>query len=71
MHCLGHKMSEGLSVQGRCGYCGLTTIDFCDECGIYVCRRCDMPRHWPDVGVVIDSGFAPDYRRVRPRFERK
>src|SRR5580692_7806703 len=25
-----------------------------------------MPRHWTDVGVVTEAGFAPDYRRRQP-----
>jgi hypothetical protein len=55
-HSLRYEMSNGLFVEGQCAYCGLTTIDFCPECGIYVCRQCDTPRHWPAVGVIPDVG---------------
>jgi hypothetical protein len=64
-------MSDGLFVQGQCAYCGLTTIDFCPECQVYVCRRCDTPRHWPDVGIAVDVGFAPVYSGLGRRFKTK
>ncbi len=57
-HSLGHKMSEGLFVTGACGYCGLATIDFCPQCGIFVCRRCDVPKHWPDVQIFPEVGWG-------------
>jgi hypothetical protein len=61
LHSLRHNMMDGLFVEGQCAYCGLTTIDFCPECGIFVCRRCDTPKHWPAVGIIPDNGFAPIY----------
>ncbi len=70
VHSLRYNMSDGLFVEGRCGYCRSTTIDFCPECGIYVCRRCDMTRLWPDVGVGSDGGFAPVYAGYQRRGHR-
>jgi hypothetical protein len=61
LHSPRHRMSDGLFVEGPCAYCGLTTIDFCPECGIFVCRRCDTPRHWPAVGIFPDIGFTIVY----------
>jgi hypothetical protein len=51
-------MDDGVFVTGACGYCGLDTIDFCPECGIFVCRGCERREHWPAVGIVPDVGFA-------------
>jgi hypothetical protein len=70
-HSLRHRMDGGLFVTGTCAYCGLSTIDFCPECGIFVCRRCDTREHWPAVGIFPDVGFrfpglAP-FGRERPR----
>jgi hypothetical protein len=58
LHSLGHRMEDGLFIRDRCAYCGLLTVDFCPECGIFVCRRCDMLEHWPAVGIVPDVGFG-------------
>jgi len=54
-------MIGGAFVKGPCAYCGLDTIDFCSECGAFVCRRCDTRRHWPAVGIVPDIGFVGIY----------
>ena len=56
-HSLRHRMEDGLFVTGLCTYCGLDTIDFCPECGAFVCRRCDVREHWPAVGIVPDVGL--------------
>jgi hypothetical protein len=68
VHSLGHNMADGIFVQGSCAWCGLTTIDFCDACGLFVCRQCDRKAHWPAVGIFPDVGFVsgPD-RRVPVR----
>jgi hypothetical protein len=57
-HSLGHNMIDGAFERGPCAYCGLTTIDFCDACGAFVCRGCDTLRHWPDVGIIPEVGFV-------------
>ncbi len=62
LHTLRHQLDEGQFVTGVCAYCGLDTIDFCPECGLFVCRRCDTLEHWPAVGIFPDVGF------VGPRF---
>jgi len=67
LHTLRHNMSDGLFVEGRCAYCGLSTIDFCPECGVFVCRRCDTPKHWPAVGIYPDVGVRPIYSRDSPK----
>ena len=64
-HALRHNMEEGLFVTGACAYCGLDTIDFCPECNIFVCRRCDTREHWPAVGIVPDFGFGHGPRRFK------
>jgi hypothetical protein len=61
-HALGHRMINGLFERDACAYCGLITVDFCPECGIFVCRQCDTLRHWPDVGIFPPVGFG----RPRP-----
>jgi hypothetical protein len=58
LHALGHRMADGLFIRDRCAYCGLTTVDFCAECGIFVCRKCDVLEHWPAVGIVPDVGLG-------------
>jgi hypothetical protein len=70
VHSLEHRMEEGLFVSGLCSYCGLTTIDFCPACGIFVCRQCDVREHWPAVGIVPDVGFAEPFRMGGRRFRR-
>ncbi len=70
LHSLGHNMSDGLFVEGLCAYCGLTTIDFCPECGVFVCRRCDTAKHWLAVGIVPDVGFTNEYSRHAGRFRK-
>ncbi len=55
---------------GACAYCGLTTVDFCRTCGVYVCRKCDTPKHWPAVGIFPDFGFISDEYRQWRRFRR-
>jgi hypothetical protein len=67
LHSLGHNMVDGLFVKGPCAYCGLPTIDFCPTCGVFVCRLCDTPKHWPDVGIVPDIGFVSVDARARFR----
>lgn len=57
LHSLQHRMDDGLFVTGLCTYCGLSTIDFCPECGLFVCRRCDVREHWPAVGIRPPVGF--------------
>jgi hypothetical protein len=57
LHALGHRMADGLFIRDRCAYCGLLTVDFCPECGIFVCRQCDTLKHWPAVGIVPDVGL--------------
>jgi len=57
LHSLEHRMVDGLFVTGLCTYCGLSTIDFCPECGVPVCRLCDVNKHWPAVGVFPTVGF--------------
>jgi hypothetical protein len=56
-HSLRYRMDGGLFVTGPCAYCGLDTIDFCPECGIFVCRQCDLRAHWPAVGLATDVLF--------------
>jgi hypothetical protein len=65
VHTLGHRMDEGVFINGPCAYCGLDTIDFCPECGTFVCRRCDVREHWPAVGIIPDVGFAVEPFRFR------
>jgi hypothetical protein len=57
-HSLRHRLEEGAFITGRCAYCGLDTIDFCPECNLFVCRRCDRKEHWPAVGIFPDVGFV-------------
>jgi hypothetical protein len=59
-HSLHHKMEGGLFVTGGCAYCGIDTIDFCPECGVFVCRGCDVREHWPAVGIVPEFGFVAE-----------
>jgi hypothetical protein len=66
-HALGHRMVDGLFVRDTCAYCGLLTVDFCPECGIFVCRQCDIPKHWPSVGIFPDVGFGLPGPRAWPR----
>jgi len=63
LHSLRHRMDGGLFLTGQCSYCGLDTIDFCPECGLFVCRQCDRREHWPAVGIVPDVGFVPAFFR--------
>jgi len=70
VHSLGHNMIDGLFVRGACAYCGLTTVDFCPACGVFVCRRCDTPKHWPAVGIFPDIGFIADDYPLGRRFRR-
>lgn len=57
-HSLRYRMEDGLFVSGLCAYCGLNTIDFCPECGLFVCRQCDIPEHWRRLGIRPDFGFV-------------
>jgi hypothetical protein len=65
IHTLRHRMDGGVFINGPCTYCGLDTIDFCGECGIFVCRRCDTRAHWPAVGIVPEFGFVPPLLGLR------
>ncbi len=68
VHSLTHRMDDGLFVTGLCAYCGLTTIDYCPACGIFVCRQCDVREHWPAAGILPTVGFAVEPYRVGGRF---
>jgi hypothetical protein len=57
-HALGHRMLNGVFDRGACAYCGVLTLDFCPECGVFVCRGCDTSRHWPAVGIFPHVGFG-------------
>ena len=70
VHSLGHNMIDGLFVQGSCAYCGLTTIDSCPACGVFVCRQCDRAKHWPAVGIFPEVGFVLGDDLRLPRFRR-
>jgi hypothetical protein len=70
VHSLVHNMADGLFVRGACAYCGLTTVDFCPECGVFVCRQCDTTKHWPAVGILPTVGFVSDYSARWNRFRR-
>lgn len=70
VHSLRHNMVDGFFETGLCAYCGLSTIDFCPACGVFVCRRCDTPKHWPAVGIYPDSGFVAEGNRRWPPHRR-
>ena len=67
LHSLRHRLADGFFVRDRCFYCGLSTIDFCPECGVFVCRNCDVPKHWPAVGIFPDIGLRAIYAPGRWR----
>jgi hypothetical protein len=58
LHRLGHRMADRLFVRDRCTYCGALTVDFCAQCGVFVCRNCDVREHWPAVGIFPDVGLG-------------